>query len=215
LASESLNQPAELPREFDRWNWGAFLLNWIWGIGNSTFIALLALIPGVNFIMMIVLGLRGSRWAWRNRTWRDIEEFRRSQRRWAITGVIVWIVVIGGAVGLVGGMTFLLRSTEPYRTTMNIVRADEAVKQAIGDDVHVSFWFGGSSVSVENDGSGQAAFNVPIYGSKGSGTAVSRAIRTDGNWSMRLVYVLVDGSDTPIVIVNEDKLQVPNAPIDL
>lgn len=32
---------AVVPPELDRWNWGAFLLNWIWGIGNNTFIALL------------------------------------------------------------------------------------------------------------------------------------------------------------------------------
>jgi len=40
-----LNQPIDtdqpaIPAEIDRWNWGAFLLNWIWGIGNKTFIAL-------------------------------------------------------------------------------------------------------------------------------------------------------------------------------
>jgi hypothetical protein len=32
---------AVVPPEIDCWNWGAFLLNWIWGIGNNTFIALL------------------------------------------------------------------------------------------------------------------------------------------------------------------------------
>ena len=33
---------AALPPELTGWNWGAFFLTWIWGIGNSTFIALLA-----------------------------------------------------------------------------------------------------------------------------------------------------------------------------
>ncbi|BAV45927.1 hypothetical protein MesoLj113a_40100 [Mesorhizobium sp. 113-1-2] len=66
MAGQPLNQPAEIPAELDRWNWGAFFLNWIWGIGNSTFIALLALIPVVNLIMIFVLGARGSRWAWQN-----------------------------------------------------------------------------------------------------------------------------------------------------
>ncbi|WP_281405489.1 hypothetical protein [Mesorhizobium sp. B2-6-4] len=36
MAGQPLNQPAEIPAELDRWNWGAFFLNWIWGIGNST-----------------------------------------------------------------------------------------------------------------------------------------------------------------------------------
>jgi hypothetical protein len=42
--------PKTIPAEINRWNWGAFLLNWIWGIGNQTYIALLALIPGFGFI---------------------------------------------------------------------------------------------------------------------------------------------------------------------
>lgn len=37
--------PEFVPPEIDRWNWGAFLLNWIWGVGNNTFIALLTLVP--------------------------------------------------------------------------------------------------------------------------------------------------------------------------
>ena len=35
-----LNQPIDtdpqaIPAEIDRWNWGAFLLNWIWGDRKS------------------------------------------------------------------------------------------------------------------------------------------------------------------------------------
>jgi hypothetical protein len=37
-----------VPPEIRRWNWGAFLLNWIWGIGNDTYIALLLFIPLVT-----------------------------------------------------------------------------------------------------------------------------------------------------------------------
>jgi len=37
MTDQSLpHSPAEVPDEIDRWNWGAFLLNWIWGIGNNT-----------------------------------------------------------------------------------------------------------------------------------------------------------------------------------
>ncbi|MGZ5106361.1 MAG: hypothetical protein ACXWBR_19085, partial [Usitatibacter sp.] len=61
-----------VPSEIDRWNWGAFLLNWIWGIGNNTFIALLALVPFVNIIMVFVLGAKGSEWAWRNKHWESV-----------------------------------------------------------------------------------------------------------------------------------------------
>ena len=68
--------PKVIPAEIKRWNWGAFLLNWIWGIGNQTYIALLALVPGFGFIWMLVLGAKGSAWAWRNGRWGQRRAFQ-------------------------------------------------------------------------------------------------------------------------------------------
>ena len=93
-----LTDPKPIPPEIDRWNWGAFLLNWIWGVGNNTFIALLTLIPIVGFVMLFVLGAKGSRWAWRNGRWDSVEHFKRVQRLWAIWGVIIWF----GGIALFG-----------------------------------------------------------------------------------------------------------------
>ena len=95
---------AVIPREIGGWNWGAFLLNWIWAMGNSVWIGLLALIPYAGFIMAIVLGVKGSEWAWRNKRWDSIEHFKRTQSTWAKWGVglvlgsiaftvLIWIIV--------------------------------------------------------------------------------------------------------------------------
>ncbi|MGD6771249.1 hypothetical protein VQ049_13050, partial [Staphylococcus arlettae] len=56
---------ALVPNDIRGWNWGAFLLNWIWGIGNNTLAALLMFVPVLNLIWAFVLGARGSEWAWR------------------------------------------------------------------------------------------------------------------------------------------------------
>ena len=92
-------KPTEVPQEILRWNWGAFFLNWIWGIGNSTYIALLCLIPFVNIIMIFVLGAKGSEWAWQNRHWDSVEHFKRVQRAWAwwgfglfLLGILIFII---------------------------------------------------------------------------------------------------------------------------
>jgi hypothetical protein len=77
------------PAEVKRWNWGAFLLTWIWGIGNQVWIALLALIPVVGLVMMFVLGAKGNEWAWEKRRWDSVESFHSTQRKWAIAGLIV------------------------------------------------------------------------------------------------------------------------------
>ena len=78
-----------IPAEINRWNWGAFLLNWVWGVGNNTFIALLTLIPFFGLIVPFVLGAKGSAWAWRNGRWDSVEHFKRVQRLWAIWGVAI------------------------------------------------------------------------------------------------------------------------------
>lgn len=214
MTNRALNEPAEIPAELDRWNWGAFLLNWIWGIGNSVFIALLMLVPLVNIVMIFILGARGSRWAWRNRAWRDAEHFRSVQRKWAIAGVVAWVVVIGGAGALVFWVPTTMRNSDAYRMTMQAVQADARVKDAVGDDVHGGFWLSGS-LNIGAGGSGDAVFSIPLYGSRGSATALSKAIRADGKWQIRLLIVSVEGSSTPILLINEDKISVPGAALPI
>ncbi len=89
----------EIPDGVKGWSWGAFLLNWIWAIGNRSWLGLLALIPYVGFVMSIMLGVKGREWAWRNKRWDSIEHFNRVQRRWSI-----WALVIIFGIGGIGIM---------------------------------------------------------------------------------------------------------------
>lgn len=214
MTEQPLNQPAEIPPELDRWNWGAFLLHWIWGIGNRTYIALLMFVPLVNIVVMFVLGARGSRWAWRNRAWRDAAHFRKVQRNWAIAGLVVWIGTIGIVVAAIGSVPFAIRSSEPYRIAMEQVAADQTVAAAIGSDVGSGFWTMGS-INVQAGGTGEANLSIPVHGDKGAGTAVVRAVRNGGQWTIRLLVVKVDGQDAPIVLVNADNLSIPDAAVGI
>jgi len=83
---------SQAPLEIKGWNWGAFFLSWIWGVGNSVWIALLCLIPFVNWVMVFVLGAKGSEWAWAAKKWDSVEHFKRIQRNWALAGLIVFLV---------------------------------------------------------------------------------------------------------------------------
>jgi len=84
----------EVPDEIKKWNWGAFFLNWIWGLGNQTYIALLCFIPIVNIVMPFVLGVKGSEWAWQNKRWENIEHFKSVQKKWAYWGIGIFILCI-------------------------------------------------------------------------------------------------------------------------
>ena len=98
--SSGLGEKTTIPPEIHGWNWGAFFLSWIWGIGNNVWIALIMFIPipFLAFIMAIVLGVKGNQWAWQKKRWESIEHFQNTQQTWAYWGAglfVLWIIFIG------------------------------------------------------------------------------------------------------------------------
>ena len=89
-----------IPVEIKKWNWGAFIFTWIWGIGNRLYwtllILLLGSIPKVGLILVfvarIIFGIKGSEWAWKAKTWDSVEHFLRVQHNWAIA--CLWVLGI-------------------------------------------------------------------------------------------------------------------------
>jgi len=85
--TSGLGQSSSVPEEIKGWSWGAFLFNWVWGIFNQTYIALLCLVPFVGVIMVFIVGFKGREWAWRNNKWESIDHFRSVQRKWSICAI--------------------------------------------------------------------------------------------------------------------------------
>jgi len=90
-----------VPEEIRGWNWGGFLLTWIWGIGNNVWISLIAqlsFIPWIGLVielvMRIILGVRGNEWAWQRKKWDSIEHFKKTQRTWMWWGVSALIAQV-------------------------------------------------------------------------------------------------------------------------
>ena len=199
IAAPDTIEPNQIPQELDRWNWGAFFLNWIWGIGNATPIALLTFVPGLGFIMMFVLGLRGSRWAWRNKRWDGVEHFKRVQRKWAIAGLIVWIAGVAILVAIFTGMFAIINNSEAYKLGVAAAQTSPIAANALGTPITA----GGSrhaSISIEGD-SGKAALEFPVSGPKASGTAFVEAVKKNGVWSLTRLYLKLDGSDSEVNII--------------
>jgi hypothetical protein len=87
------------------WSWGAFIFGWFWAICNKTWIGLLALVPGIGFIMHVVLGFKGREWAWQNDNWNSVEHFQKVQRRWsqvAVGLIALLILFFYGVMYLLG-----------------------------------------------------------------------------------------------------------------
>ena len=85
---------AEINEAILGWNWGAFWLTWIWGIGNRSYIALLSFIPVLNLIMPFYLGLNGNKLAWSNKYWYSVEDFKHTQKKWAKWGWLFAVVLL-------------------------------------------------------------------------------------------------------------------------
>ena len=90
-------QSPYLPKELHKFNWGAFLLNWIWGIMHDKYITLLFfpanIIPVIGpFILCIWFGIKGNEWAWNAKTWNSIEEFNKNQRFWVKLWIILFVL---------------------------------------------------------------------------------------------------------------------------
>lgn len=84
----------EVPEEIKKWNWGAFSLNIIWGIGNKTYLPLLCLIPLFNLVWVFICGFKGNEWAWRDGNYTDIETFKQVQKTWSRAGIAMFIIQI-------------------------------------------------------------------------------------------------------------------------
>jgi hypothetical protein len=196
-----------IPAEIDRWNWGAFLLNWIWGVGNNTFIALLTFIPPINFIMPFVLGARGSGWAWRNGRWDSVEHFKRVQRLWAIWGAVIWLGAIALFGGIIGGTFYLLRHSEAYELGASQLQASTEAANVLGTPIST----GVPSGSISTGTTGRAVLSFSATGTKAAGRVFLEAINKDGVWSLTKLTLKVDGRDSVIDLIKRSKVEINGA----
>ena len=89
----------EIPAEIKHFNWGAFLMNWIWGIMHKKYITLLyfpaCIIPVIGPILISIwFGLEGNKWAWKSKNWESIEQFNEVQTNWVKLWIILAVVTI-------------------------------------------------------------------------------------------------------------------------
>lgn len=82
---------ASLPEELKGLNWGAFFLGWIWAIANKTLVGFLLcfFLSGIGNIICLFMG---NEWAWQNRRFSSIEEFKAVQKAWTTWGIAIFLI---------------------------------------------------------------------------------------------------------------------------
>jgi hypothetical protein len=196
---------AVVPAELNRWNWGAFFLNWIWGIGNNTFIALLMFVPVVNLAMPFVLGAKGSAWAWRNKRWDSVDHFKRVQRLWAICGVVAVIALVGFAVAVWFFVSSLLKHSEAYQMAVVRLQANIEAVNALGTPISTGTPTGRITTSGPT-GTADLAFSVE--GPKGRGTVYLHATKELGVWKLNRIELQIDGRAGRINLGEGDRVNL-------
>jgi len=108
--TSGMGSGASVPPGLGEWNWGGFLLTWIWGIGNNVWWSFLVFVPYLGaMVIPWVLAFKGNEWAWQNKRWESIEHFQKVQRTWTKWGFGITIVAtLLLAIMLVGGVLLLL-----------------------------------------------------------------------------------------------------------
>lgn len=172
---------AVVPPEVDRWNWGAFLLTWIWGIGNSTLIALLMFVPIVNIVMWFVLGAKGSAWAWQNRHWASVEDFKRTQRKWALWGALVPVLFVLLFGGIFWTVTTTMKNSDTYQLAVGALQANPEVTQSLGSPITTGIPMGSIQTSGPN---GRASLAFTAEGPLGRGKIHVEGVEAMGQWRL-------------------------------
>jgi hypothetical protein len=113
INTSGMGAKSSVPPELGDWNWGGFLLTWIWGIGNNVWWSFLVFVPYLGaMVMPWVLAFKGNEWAWQNKKWESIEHFKRVQSAWTKWGLGITIVLtlllvmilVGGAMLILWGL---------------------------------------------------------------------------------------------------------------
>lgn len=95
-----------------RFNWGAFLGTWIWGVFNKAPMTLWMLPLSLTFSwfpFMLICGLKGNEWAVNNEKYENLEAFHRAQEKQAaVWAVLAPILLIAGFLSsmILSGVVF-------------------------------------------------------------------------------------------------------------
>ncbi len=182
---------ATVPAELDRWNWGAFLLNWIWGIGNNTLNALLVFVPFFGLVMPFVLGAKGSAWAWQNKRWRDTAHFKSVQRLWAIWGVAILVAAITLTVVMCLSAVALFKSSDAYTLASTTIQSNNVAIAELGTPISTGFPMGSIAIAGTR---GTADVSFSVEGPKAKGTVYADLVRDLGQWKINRMVLELDGS---------------------
>lgn len=106
---------SQVPPEVNKWNWGAFVFNMWWGIGNKAYLPLLCLIPLFNCVWVFICGAMGNKWAWQAGRFTSVEDFKARQASWNRAGFVAfWVYIAILVICIISAVSIVHWATSMY-----------------------------------------------------------------------------------------------------
>ena len=136
-----------LPKsEVIKFNWGAFLGTWIWGLFNRSYKTLwmipLTITPAA-FPFSLICGMKGNEWAYKNKPVENLEKFHDNQRMqavvWSILAPILSIVISVSI--LLGGVSFVknIEKQHPGIVKIQMEKGFKSIIKAVGVSIYTKY----------------------------------------------------------------------------
>lgn len=125
-------------------------------------------------------------------------------------GCLTLLLLFGGGILAFVGLVFgTLRSSEPYQTAMETLRATPEALELLGEPL-TEGWFVSGQVNWSGAG-GHADLAIPLTGAKAAATLYVVAHREAGEWHYeRMELVAEDGSWRFDLLTDEDEEDAPD-----
>jgi TPR repeat protein len=144
----------------------------------------------VNFVMVFVLGAKGSAWAWKNKRWESVEHFTRVQRRWAIAGVILFLLAIAMGVGMFFVASSMMKDSDAYKLGVAKLQANPEAMALLGPPLETGMPRGSFQTSGPT---GEARLSIPVEGQKAKGVVYLDATKDMGQWKANRIALEIEG----------------------
>jgi hypothetical protein len=99
------------------------------------------------------------------------------------------------------GVMSALKSSDPYRIGLERAKANEEVKEALGEPIAPSFVVQGK-VNLNND-DGEADISFPVSGPKGAGQVHVQGTKTNGVWRYDEISITLENEGKTIDLTDE------------
>ncbi len=114
-----------------------------------------------------------------------------------ITPILLLTLFIGGIFAFVFG---IMKSSEPYKHTVEVVTHDSQALQALGAPVEIGRLVSGNVNTTED--SGEADLSIPVHGSAHEGKVYVIAKKSSGVWHYEKIQLWVNGESSGLDLLH-------------